>query len=105
METEEQTLSEQRKALLELQQWQREILAMESSELDEYTIGVKEATFLKGTQKKMIKECLSEDYFILRNEDRVVLRKVLERGFYYEWEKDVLNWIRKEYLKGKNFIK
>ena len=105
METEEQTLSKQREALLELQGWQEQILAMESSELDEYTIGVKEATFLKGTQKKMIRECLSDDYFILRNEDREILRKVLERGFYYEWEREVLNWIRGEYLKGKNFIK
>jgi len=105
METEEQTLSKQREALLELQGWQEQILAMESSELDEYTFGVKEATFLKGTQKKMIRECLSDDYFILRNEDRVVLRKVLKRGFYYEWEREVLNWIRNEYLKGKNFIK
>ena len=90
---------------LELQDWQKQVLAMHSSELDEYTIGVKEATFLKGTQKKMIRECLSDDYFILRGEDREVLRKVLERGFYYEWEREVLNWIRKEYLKGKNFIK
>jgi len=105
METEEQTLSKQREALLELQQWQKEILAMESSELDEYTFGVEEGTFLKDTQKKMIKECLSDDYFILRNEDRVILWKVLKRGFYYEWEREVLNWIRTEYLKGKNFIK
>ena len=105
METEEQTLSKQREALLELQQWQKEILAMESSELDEYTFGVEEGTFLKDTQKKMIKECLSDDYFILRNEDRVILWKVLKRGFYYEWEREVLNWIRTDYLKGKNFIK
>ena len=105
METEEQRLSKQREALLELQGWQEQVLAMDSSELDDYSFGVKEATFLKGKQKKMIKECLSDDYFILRNEDRVVLRKVLERGFYYEWEREVLNWIRKEYLKGKNFIK
>ena len=90
---------------LELQDWQRQVLAMHPSELDEYTIGVKEATFLKGTQKKMIRECLSDDYFILRGEDREVLRKVLERGFYYEWEREVLNWIRENVLRGKNFIK
>jgi hypothetical protein len=48
---------------------------------------------------------LSDDYFILRNEDREILRKVLERGFYYEWEKDVLNWIRENVMGGKNFIK
>lgn len=98
METEEQRLGD-------LKDWQKQVLAMESSDLDEYIFGVKESTFLKREQKKMIKYCLSDDYFILRNEDRVTLRKVLERGYYYDWERDVLNWIRSEYLKGKNFIK
>ena len=88
-----------------LQDWQKQVLAMTSSELDDYSFGVKEATFLKRKQKEMIRFCLSDDYFILRNEDREVLKKVYERGFYYEWEREVLNWIRKEYLKGKNFIK
>jgi len=102
METEEKRVNE---FLVDLKDWQKQVLAMETSELDDYVFGVKESTFLKREQKKMIKECLSDDYFILRNEDRVTLRKVLERGYYYDWERDVLNWIRKEYLKGKNFIK
>lgn len=101
METEEQRL----RRLGELQDWQEQILAMESSELEEYTFGVEESTFLKRKQKEMIRFCLSDNYFILRGEDREILRKVLKRGYYYDWEKDVLNWIRKEYLKGKNFIK
>lgn len=98
METEEQRLRG-------LQDWQKQVLAMTSSELDDYSFGVKEATFLKRKQKEMIQFCLSDDYFILRNEDREVLRKVYERGFYYEWEREVLNWIRENVLKGKNFIK
>ena len=98
METEEQRLRG-------LQDWQKQVLAMTSSELDDYSFGVKEATFLKRKQKEMIRFCLSDDYFILRNEDREVLRKVYERGFYYEWEREVLNWIRENVLKGKNFIK
>lgn len=85
-----------------LQDWQEEILKIESLDEGDWIFG---ETPLKDKQKEMIRECLSEDYFILRNEDRVTLRKVLERGSYYEWEKDVLNWIREEYLKGKNFIK
>jgi len=105
METEGQTLSKQRDALIELQGWQREILAMESSELDEYTFGMEERNFLKDTQKKMIKECLSDDYFILRNEDRVILWKVLKKGYYYEWERELLNKVRKDFLKGNNWIK
>ena len=102
METEEKRVNE---FLVDLKDWQKQVLAMESSELDDYVFGVKESTFLKKKQKEMIVYCLGDDYFILRAEDREILRKVLKRGYYYDWEKDVLNWIRKEYLKGKNFIK
>jgi|SRR6056300_1763329 len=96
---------ETQKGIDGLLDWQEQVLAMTSSELDDYTFGVKEGTFLKGKQKEMIRFCLSDDYFILRNEDREILRKVLERGFYYEWEKDVLNWIRENVMERKNFIK
>lgn len=103
METEERGL--EKEVEINLQNWQEQVLAMESSELDDYIFGVKESTFLKKKQKEMIEYCLSDDYFILRGEDREILRKVLKRGYYYDWEKEVLNWIRAEYLKGKNFIK
>jgi len=96
METE--TLSNQREALLELQGWQEQILAMSSSELGNEIP-------LKKKQMKMLEWALSDEYFILRANDRKVLKRVYERGYYYEEDKVVLNWIRENILKGKNFIK
>ena len=54
---------------------------------------------------KMLEWALSDEYFILRANDRRVLKRVYERGYYYEEDKEVLNWIRENILKGKNFIK
>ena len=96
METE--TLSNQREALLELQGWQEQILAMSSSKLGNEIP-------LKKKQMKMLEWALSDEYFILRANDRKVLKRVYERGYYYEEDKEVLNWIRENILKGKNFIK
>jgi len=78
---------------------------MSSSELDEYTFRLGEEIPLKKKQKEMLEWALSDNYFILRASDREVLRRVYERGYYYEEDKIALNWIRENILKGKNFIK
>ena len=106
METEEQGLSKQRDTLIELQDWQEKVLQwMDSDELEEYSFRVGEAIPLKKKQKEMLEWALSDEYFILRASDREVLKRVFKRGFYYEEDKVVLNWIRENILKGKNFIK
>jgi len=97
METEEQTLSKQREALLELQQWQEEILRME---LDTFE--------LKPQQKRMIEELLfpsdSNPYWVEEKYKRI-LQRVLNLGFYGEGDREALNFARECYLKGKNWIK
>ena len=97
METEEQTLSKQREALLELQQWQEEILRME---LDTFE--------LKPQQKKMIEELLfpsDSNPFWVEDEYKFILKRVLMFGYYKEEDKETLNYARECYLKGKNWIK
>lgn len=101
METEEQRL----KRLGELQRWQQQILAMDSSELEDFSFRFGDEIPLKKKQMKMLEWALSDEYFILRANDRKVLKRVYERGYYYEEDKEVLNWIRENILKGKNFIK
>ena len=93
----------------DLQQWQRDILAMEDSKdyLNTAWLSICNTMEipLKKKQMKMLEWALSDEYFILRANDRKVLKRVYERGYYYEEDKEVLNWIRDNILKGKNFIK
>ena len=97
METEEQTLSKQREALLELQGWQEEILRME---LDTFE--------LKPQQQRMIEELLfptdSHPYWV-EKKYRKVLERVLLFGYYSEEDRDALNYARECYLNGRNWIK
>ena len=99
METEEQTLSKQREALLELQGWQEEILRMN---------GPYETFDLKPQQKKMIEELLfptdSHPYWV-EKKYRKVLERVLLFGYYSEEDRDALNYARECYLNGRNWIK
>jgi len=97
METEEQTLSKQREALLELQGWQEEILRME---LDTFE--------LKPQQQRMIEELLfpsDSNPFWVEDEYKFILKRVLMFGYYREEDKETLNYARECYLKGKNWIK
>jgi len=97
METEEQTLSKQREALLELQQWQEEILRME---LDTFE--------LKPQQQRMIEELLfpsDSNPFWVEDEYKFILKRVLMFGYYSEEDREALNFARECYLKGKNWIK
>ena len=98
METEEQILSKQREALIELQGWQREILEMAHSEGFE----------LKPQQQRMIEELLfpsdSNPYWV-EKEYKKVLERVLLFGYYNEEDREALNYARECYLRGKNWIK
>jgi len=97
METEEQTLSKQREALLELQGWQEEILRME---LDTFE--------LKPQQQRMIEELLfpsDSNPFWVEEKYKLILGRVLNLGFYSEEDREALNFARECYLKGKNWIK
>jgi len=92
------------KELSDLQQWQKDILNKEDWDIAySYLKGVEIP--LKKKQMKMLEWALSDEYFILRASDREVLKRVYEMGYYYEEDKVVLNWIRENILKGKNFIK
>ena len=73
----------------ELQDWQKEILAME---LDIFE--------LKPQQKEML-----EDFYISDEVNRKRLEVIVDNGYYYEWDKEFLNKIRSLYLKGVNWIK
>ena len=85
-----------------LRKWQEQILAMGSSE---FSFRLGDEIPLKKKQMKMLEWALSDEYFILKENDRRVLKRVYERGYYYEEDKEILNWIRENILKGKNFIK
>jgi len=98
METEEQTLSKQRDSLIELQRWQREILAMAHSEEFE----------LKPQQQRMIEELLfpsDSNPFWVEDEYKLILERVLMFGYYNEEDRDALNYARECYLGGRNWIK
>jgi hypothetical protein len=74
---------------MELQDWQKEILAME---LDIFE--------LKPQQKEML-----EDFYISDEVNRKRLEVIVDNNYYYEWDKEFLNKIRSLYLKGVNWIK
>ena len=95
MEPEEVVLSKQRDTHIELQQWQKEIVE-------------KEFFDLKPQQKKMIEELLypsdSNPYWV-ETEYRLILKRVINFGFYLDGDREALNYARECYLRGKNWIK
>ena len=97
METEEQILSKQREALIELQGWQREILEMDVNTFE-----------LKPQQKKMIEELLfptDSNPFHVEVGYKRILERVLRWGYYREEDREALNYARECYLRGRNWIK
>ena len=95
MEPEEVVLSKQRDTHIELQQWQKEIVE-------------KEFFDLKPQQKKMIEKLLypsdSNPYWV-ETEYRLILKRVINFGFYLDGDREALNYARECYLRGKNWIK
>ena len=101
------------KGELDLQQWQRDILAMEDSKdyLNTAWLSICDAMerdreiTLTQSQKDMLKKVLGDDFYIGDEKIRETLEGVLECGFYYERDRKVLNLARDCYLKGRNWIK
>ena len=96
---------------LELQEWQKEILEMSPEEYSliidemETTHGIENEIPLQESQKKMLEKVLGDDFYIGDEGIRDTLQCVLELGFYFERDKEVLNLARECYLKGRNWIK
>ena len=105
METEEQTLSKQREALLELQGWQRDVLEMTIEDDESWTLTNESEIPITQSQGKMLEEILTGNFYIGDSEVRKVLEAVLECGFYFERDKKILNLARRQYLRGSNWIK
>lgn len=110
METEEERLKGER-----LQSWQEEILNMSMEEFnlmekDEF-MWIEEPQEsedeipITQSQMRMLERVLGDDFYIGDEEVRDVLQSVLDLGFYFERDKEVLNLARECYLKGRNWIK
>ena len=91
--------------LLELQQWQRDVLHYEDNRLEDWVYSNGDYT-ITPSQATMLEKILDKDFFYIGDEgDRMILERVYEWGKYREEEKEVLNRAREEYLKGNNWIK
>lgn len=108
METEEEGL---RRGEETLQEWQEQILNMSmEEERDEY-MWIEEPQPsedeipITQSQMKMLEKVLGDDFYIGDERIRDTLNSVLELGFYFERDKEVLNLARKCYLEGRNWIK
>ena len=101
METEEQRLN----TLLELQQWQKDILEMTIEDDEPWTLTNESEIPITQSQMKMLEEILGDEFFITDEGVRDILETVLECGFYFPRDKKILNLARREYLKGNNWIK
>ena len=112
METEEERLRRKGETL---QEWQEEILNMSMEEFnlmdkDEY-MWIEEPQPsedeipITQSQMKMLEKVLGDDFYIGDERIRDTLNSVLELGFYFERDKEVLNLARKCYLEGRNWIK
>ena len=82
----------------ELRDWQKQILEMDYQYMFD----------LKPQQQRMIEELLfpsDSNTFWVEDKYKLILGRVLNLGFYNEEDKEVLNYARECYLKGKNWIK
>ena len=93
----------------ELQPWQKDILEMEIDGLQQagYDWGLnslfeKEANrlYLTKSQIDMLKKAL--DYFwVSDSKERGIVEAVVELGFYFERDKELLNKVRKKFLRRR----
>ena len=84
---------------IELQDWQEEILRMN---------GPYETFDLRPQQQEMIEKLLypsDSNPFWVEEKYKLILGRVLNLGFYGEGDREVLNYARECYLRGKNWIK
>ena len=96
---------------LELQEWQKEILEMSPEEYSliidemENDHGIEDEIPITQSQMRMLERVLGDDFYIGDEGIRDTLQSVLDLGFYFERDKEVLNLARECYLKGRNWIK
>ena len=91
----------------ELQQWQKDVLDSKDylntawlSRYNEY-----DEILLTKAQANMLEKVIGDDFYIGDSKVRETLEAVFDCGFYYKKDREVLNWARENYLKGKNWIK
>jgi len=89
----------------ELQQWQRDILDTKDYINTAWLSHISDEIPISKAQANMLEEMLSNDFYIGDEKVREVLKEVFDCGFYYKKDREVLNWARENYLKGKNWIK
>ena len=89
----------------ELQDWQKQILENFRTYGNLLGDTDEEIFELLPQQKEMLEIILADDFYISDEKVRETLDMVLELGFYYERDRKVLNLARRNYLKGKNWIK
>lgn len=89
----------------ELQQWQRDIIDTKDYINRAWLSHISDEIPISKAQANMLEEMLSNDFYIQDVKVREVLKEVFDCGFYYKKDREVLNWARENYLKGRNWIK
>ena len=88
-----------------LQEWQEEILNMSMEEFNLMERDWEDEIPITHSQMRMLEKVLGDDFYIGDEGIRDTLNSVLELGFYFERDKEILNLARECYLKGRNWIK
>jgi hypothetical protein len=92
-----------------LQPWQEEILNMSMEEFnlmdEDWTLTNESEIPITQSQMRMLEKVLGDDFYIGDEGIRDTLQSVLDLGFYFERDKEVLNFARECYLEGRNWIK
>ena len=90
----------------DLQQWQKEILSYEKDYINTAWLSyIRDEIPISKAQRDMLEKVLGDDFFIGDKKVREILKEVFDCGFYYKKDREVLNWARKSYMEGRNWIK
>ena len=92
----------------DLQQWQKDILDAQDTKdyiNTSWLSHIRDEIPISKAQRNMLEKVLGDDFFIQDEKVREILKEVFDCGFYYKKDREVLNWARESYIKGKNWIK
>ena len=89
----------------DLQQWQKDILDEKDYINTSWLSHIRDEIPISKAQRNMLEKVLGDDFFIQDEKVREILKEVFDCGFYYKKDREVLNWARKSYMEGKNWIK
>ena len=92
----------------DLQQWQKDILDAQDTKdyiNTSWLSHIRDEIPISKAQRNMLEKVLGDDFFIQDEKVREILKEVFDCGFYYKKDREVLNWARKSYMEGKNWIK